>query len=176
VHQRIEFVRDRQDGHVLFEFQGLKLKTDRFDRRDRWRIIFLGDACGIVMNYLVHNPGMVEGKTVFEPFAGSGPMGYFALKQGAPKADFLDINPRAIEFLRINAGMNGFMDAQVGIHRGDIHTFTPGRNVRSRVCQPSVHASPGNVRGNNPFRWRFRWVSANRSDDQKAGGFLEAVG
>jgi tRNA G37 N-methylase Trm5 len=57
---------------------------------------------------MLNFPEVVRGKRLFEPFAGSGALGFMALKIGARRVDFLDINHRASDFQRENAQLNRF--------------------------------------------------------------------
>jgi len=96
-----------KDDQILHSFgNGLLIKTESMMKRDSLRILPLGNVQGSLMNYMLNFPEVVMGKDIFEPFAGSGPFGLMAMKIGARYAEFLDINPRAVEFQTENARLN----------------------------------------------------------------------
>jgi adenine-specific DNA methylase len=89
---------------VLYRFaNGLAIKTEIWNKDDRLRILPLASPQGSLMNHMVGFPEVVRGKRLFEPFAGSGALGFMALKVGAQHVDFHDINPRASDFQLENA-------------------------------------------------------------------------
>ena len=53
--QKIDFEREKHADHRLYRFGDLIIKTDRYDRQDRNRVLCLGWACGIQMNYMARN-------------------------------------------------------------------------------------------------------------------------
>ena len=106
-------------------FNGLTIKTEVFNKNDRLRILPLGTPQGSLMNHILNFPETVQGKSVFEPFAGSGVLGFMALKAGARHVDFLDINPRASDFQRENAALNQFSSNQFTSITADIADFNP---------------------------------------------------
>ena len=69
----------REEEFWLYKFNDLILKTDGMGRAVGDRVIPLGEACGIQMEYMAHHPEIVQGESVFEPFCGSGPLGLAAL-------------------------------------------------------------------------------------------------
>src|SRR5256885_12461687 len=73
------------DGTVItYTFaNGLLVRAEIPEKNDRYRILSLARPQGAVMNYLMKSPSRVEGKRVFEPFAGSGGLGFMAYKLGA---------------------------------------------------------------------------------------------
>jgi hypothetical protein len=75
---------------VIYRFaNGLSIKTEAFNKPDKLRILPLGSPQGSLMNHMVHFPDVVRGKRVFEPFAGSGALGFMALKVGAHHVDLI---------------------------------------------------------------------------------------
>jgi hypothetical protein len=98
-----------QGDHVFSRLgNGLIIKTEIFNKNDKLRILGLGSPQGSLMNHMLNFPEVVQDKEVFEPFAGSGALGFMALKVGARHIDFLDINPRAVAFQIENAALNHF--------------------------------------------------------------------
>ncbi|MCH2184868.1 methyltransferase [Myxococcota bacterium] len=94
---------------VFYRFsEDFTIKTEIFFKSDPQRILPLGSPQQALMNHLLHFPERVRDKRVFEPFAGSGALGFMSLKLGARHVDFVDINPRAAEFQRDNAALNHF--------------------------------------------------------------------
>src|SRR4030042_839520 len=88
-----------QGEEVINRFaNGLAIKTEIWNKDDTLRILPLGSPQASLMNHILGFPEVVRGKYVFEPFAGSGALGFMALKLGARHVDFLDINPRASDF------------------------------------------------------------------------------
>jgi 16S rRNA (guanine966-N2)-methyltransferase len=62
--------------------------------------------------------GDLAGKRVFDPFAGSGALGFEALSRGAAHVVFADRSPAVLAALHRNAESLG-VDAQVEVCRGD---------------------------------------------------------
>jgi hypothetical protein len=89
----------------------------------------------------------VRGARVFEPFAGSGALGFMALKAGARHVDFLDINPRASQFQRDNAALNQVGASQFTSITGDIAHFTAGRPCDLIVANPPFVPTPEGIDG-----------------------------
>lgn len=133
---KIALDRDSQPDHFLYRFVDLEIKTDRWDRREDDRVLGLGGSVHVLMNYLWHHPELVRGKTFFEPFAGSGPLGFLALRLGAKHVTLLDVNPRAIEFMQHNAARNGFDASRYAICQGDIRTFKLQRRYDIIAANP----------------------------------------
>lgn len=106
---RLKPLPDDED-YWMYQFDELIFRTESLSKPANDRVISLGPACGIQMAYMARHPEIVSGKTVIEPFAGSGPLGLTALHLGAASACFVDINPRALEFLRYNATQNNITD------------------------------------------------------------------
>jgi predicted nicotinamide N-methyase len=57
--------------------------------------------------YILDNPGLVEGRRVMDVAAGSGVVAIAAMRAGAKKAIAIDIDPLAIEAIKLNAKING---------------------------------------------------------------------
>jgi Methyltransferase small domain len=133
---------------VVYRFaNGLTIKTEVFSRSDRLRILPLGTAQASLMNHMLNHPHGVRGRHVFEPFAGSGALGFMALKAGATEVDFLDINPRASEFQRENAALNQMGASQFTSITGDIAHFAPLRMYDLIIANPPFVPTPPGIDG-----------------------------
>ncbi|MGH7788589.1 MAG: methyltransferase [Candidatus Binatia bacterium] len=133
---------------VVYRFaNGMQIKTESFTKADPRRILPLGTPQGSLMNHMVHFPETVCDRHVFEPFAGSGALGFMALKLGAASIDFLDINPRASEFHRHNAALNQFATSRVISIQGDIAEFAPARKYGLILANPPFVPTPDGVEG-----------------------------
>ncbi len=126
---------------------GLTIKTEVFTKPDRLRILPLGTPQASLMNHMLNFPQRVRGRRVFEPFAGSGALGFMALKAGAAAVDFLDINPRAAEFQRENAALNRFGAGQFTAITGDIAYFAALRAYDLIVANPPFVPTPTGIDG-----------------------------
>jgi hypothetical protein len=137
-----------QGDEVLYRFgNGLTVKTEIFRKNDRLRILPLGSPQGSLMNYMLNFPDVVNGKEIFEPFAGSGAIGCMALKAGARHVDFLDVNPRASIFQVKNAGLNHFPANSYRNIVGVIETFSSDRPYDLIVANPPFVPTPGAIEG-----------------------------
>jgi hypothetical protein len=144
----IEHSRETVGQEVLNRFaNGLTIKTEVFHKSDPQRILPLGSPQGCLMNHMLAFPETVRGKRVFEPFAGSGPLGFMALKAGAQRVDFLDINPRAAEFHRHNASINRFGADEFRSITGDIATYVPGKKYDLLLANPPFVPTPDGIEG-----------------------------
>jgi hypothetical protein len=133
---------------VLYHFaNGLTIKTEIFNKGDRLRILPLGSPQGSLMNHMLSFPETVRDKRVFEPFAGSGALGFMALKAGARHLDLLDINPRAVEFHRENAALNQFSSSRFTSITGDVADFAPERAYDLIVANPPFVPTPDGIDG-----------------------------
>jgi len=140
--------REVQGERVLYRFgNGLKIKTEIFRKNDRLRILPLGSPQGSFMNHILNFPEVVKDKDVFEPFAGSGAIGFMALKVGARHVDFLDINPRALSFQIENAALNDFPTSRYRPIEGDIATFSNDRKYDMTVANPPFVPTPEGIEG-----------------------------
>ncbi len=155
---------------------GLTIKTEVFNKADRLRILPLGTPQASLMNHMLNFPHGVRGKRVFEPFAGSGALGFTALKAGAAEVEFLDINPRASEFQRENAALNQVAASRCTSITGDIAHFAPARRYDLIVANPPFVPTPPGVDGTitsngGPEGNRFVDILLRRLDE-----FLEPGG
>jgi hypothetical protein len=144
----LQQTREPSGDEVVYRFaNGLTIKTEIFNKSDRWRILPLGTPQGSLMNHMLHFPGTVRDKHVLEPFAGSGALGFMALKAGARHVDFLDINPRAADFQRQNAELNQVPSSRFTAIQGDIATFAPQRKYDLIVANPPFVPTPAGIEG-----------------------------
>jgi len=162
---------------VLNRFaNGLTIKTEVLHKEDTLRILPLGSPqCGL-MNHMANFPGIVRDKHVFEPFAGSGPLGFMALMLGARHVDFLDINPRAAAFHHDTAQLSQLSPTRFTSIVGDIANFIPNRKYDVVVANPPFVPTPegldGTITSNGgPEGNRFVEILFQRLDE-----FLEASG
>ena len=145
---RVQRISTTDGDDVIHKFaNGLTLRTEIFLKSDSRRILPLGSAQGSLMNHMLHFPDCVEGKRVFEPFAGSGPLGFMALKLGADHVDFLDINPRAVEFQLENGRRNGFERGQFNAYEGDIALYEPDKKYDVVFANPPFVPTPVRLDG-----------------------------
>jgi Methyltransferase small domain len=140
--------REVQGDQVLYRFgNGLRIKTEIFRKNDRLRILPLGTPQGSLMNHMLNFPEVVKDKDIFEPFAGSGALGFMALKVGARHVDFLDINSRALSFQIDNALLNDFPASHYRPIVGDITTFTADRRYDVILANPPFVPTPQGIEG-----------------------------
>ncbi|MFE6311718.1 methyltransferase [Streptomyces rochei] len=137
------------DGDVItYRFSnGLVIRAEVPEKDDPLRILSLTRLQGAVLNYLMNSPAAVRGKRVFEPFAGSGALGFMALKEGARTVDFLDINSRAEEFQRATAAANRFAADQVRSITGDLHEFRAPEPYDLILANPPFLPTPDCIEG-----------------------------
>jgi len=138
-----------EEGEVVFNHfaNGLTIKTEIFFKRDGERILPLGSPQGSLMNHLLAFPEAIQHKRIFEPFAGSGALGFMALEAGAEHVDLLDINPRAADFQRDNASLNDFSPRQFDAITADIASFTPEQKYDLILANPPFVPTPDGVAG-----------------------------
>jgi hypothetical protein len=145
---RLRWRREILGEEVLYHFaNGLAIKTEVFHKDDPLRILPLGTPQGGLMNHMLHFPDLVRSKRVFEPFAGSGALGFMALKAGARHVDFLDINPRAVNIQLDNAARNRFPRDCFRSIEGDISTFRPEERYDLIVANPPFVPTPDGIVG-----------------------------
>jgi SAM-dependent methyltransferase len=133
---------------IVYRFaNGLTIRTESLHKADPLRILPLGSPQAGLMNHVLNLPEGVRGKRVFEPFAGSGALGFMALATGARHVAFLDINPRALEFQRRNAALNRFPPGRFTAIEGDISDFAPPRRYDLILANPPFVPTPGGVAG-----------------------------
>ena len=136
-----------QGDQVLYRFgNGLAVKSETFKSKNPLRVLPLGIPQGTLLNYMLNHPEIVRNMEVFEPFAGSGVLGLMAIKAGARYAEFLDINPRAVEFQTDNASLNCFKPEQFKCHEGDIRTFSPERKFDLLFANPPFVPTPDAIK------------------------------
>jgi hypothetical protein len=169
--------REVRGDEVLYRFaNGLTIKCEVFDKEDPLRLLPLGRPQSALMNHLANFPAIVRDKLVFEPFAGSGPLGFMALMVGARHVDFLDINPRASEFHRDTAQLNQFSPDRFTSIVGDIVNFIPKRKYDLILTNPHFVPTPNAIEGTitsngGPEGNRFVEILFCRLED-----FLESSG
>ena len=133
---------------VLYRFaNGLTIRAEIGSKRDPLRILGLGSPQGALMNHLANFPDVVKAKSVFEPFAGSGALGLMALELGARHVEFLDLNPRALEFQRANASSSGLDAERITCIEGDIATFRPDEAHDLILANPPFVPTPEGIQG-----------------------------
>ena len=125
----------------------LTIETELFSKADPNRILPLGNPQAALMNHILSFPEKVLGKRVFEPFAGSGPLGFMALQIGAESVDFLDINPRAVSFQHRNAALNGFGPDRYRSFESDIDTHGFDRKYDLVLANPPFVPTPPGLKG-----------------------------
>jgi methylase of polypeptide subunit release factors len=144
----LQMTREVCGEEVLYRFaNGLTIKTEILHRADRLRILPLGSPQASLMNHMLNFPRIARNKRVFEPFAGSGALGFMALKAGAAHVDLLDINPRALDFQRENAELNGFSSRRFTSMEGDIVAFAPEQRYDLILANPPFVPTPEGLRG-----------------------------
>ena len=133
---------------VVYRFEnGLIIRTEVFNKDDKRRILPLGSPQGSLMNHMLNFPETVRGKRVFEPFAGSGALGFMALKIGARHVDFLDVIHRASDFHRENARLNQFPSSCFRSIEADIATFEPEHRYELILANPPFIPTPDGIEG-----------------------------
>ena len=133
---------------VIYRFaNGLTVKTEIWNKDDKLRILPLASPQGSLMNHMLHFPEVVRGKRVFEPFGGSGALGFMALKVGAHHVDFLDVNPRASDFQRENAELNQFPSNRYRSIEADIASFQPEHRYELILANPPFVPTPDGIEG-----------------------------
>lgn len=144
----LERTREERGQEIFYRFSnGLEIKTEIFMKRDTRRILPLGTPQCAMMNHMLGFPETALGKRVFEPFAGSGALGFMALKAGAKFVDFLDVNPRAADFHRANAALNQFSSEAFSSITEDIFVFEPQEKYDLLLANPPFVPTPDGVEG-----------------------------
>src|SRR5262245_32356197 len=139
----LQYSREFRGDQVLYRFgNGLTINTEIFRKNDKLRILPLGTPQRSLMNHMLNFPEVVKDKDIFEPFAGSGALGFMALKVGAGHVDFLDINPKAAAFQLENAALNNIPASHYRPIEGDIATFTADRKYDLIVANPPFVPTP----------------------------------
>jgi SAM-dependent methyltransferase len=135
------------DGRLFHYENGLVIRTDAPLAPSRERVLGLGTPQATLMNYMLCRPERLEGRLVFEPFAGSGAIGLMALRAGARHVDLLDINPRAVRFAKDNASRNGFGAKQVTCIEGSLEDFRAPDAYDLIFANPPFVPTPDAVTG-----------------------------
>ena len=140
--------REEVDGHWVFRYEnGLVVHTDPFLRADGDRILPVGGPQDTMCNYLARAPERVRDKRVLDAFAGSGVLGLMALKLGAARVDFVDVNPRARRFQEANAERNGFDTTRYEAHLESIETFESSPPYDLVLANPPFVPTPPGIDG-----------------------------
>ncbi|MEU9123225.1 methyltransferase [Streptomyces sp. NPDC048506] len=140
---------EHRDGEVLtYTFAGgLVTRAEVPGKDDALRILPLTRVQAALLRRLAQQPSLVRGKRVFEPFAGSGALGFMALHLGARSVDFLDINPRAEAFQRWTAAANGFPEGTVRSLTADLRTHPVAEPYDLILANPPFLPTPDCVPG-----------------------------
>ena len=156
---------------VTYRFgNGLVVRTETLGKRDPLRILPLGGPQSTLMNYMLNAPERIQGRRVLEPFAGSGVLGLMALKVGAAAADFVDLNPRAGDFQRENARLNGFGLERFRSYVEGIETFQADCGYDLLFANPPFVPTPEGIAGTltsngGPEGNRLAAILLSRLDD-----------
>jgi SAM-dependent methyltransferase len=135
------------DGRLFRYENGLEIRTDAPLAPSRDRVLGLGTPQATLMNYMLCRPDRLSGRTVLEPFAGSGAIGLMALRAGARHVDLLDINPRTVRFAKDNAARNGFGPMEVTCIEGSLEEFAPPCAYDLLFANPPFVPTPDAVTG-----------------------------
>ncbi|ARF53268.1 methyltransferase [Streptomyces gilvosporeus] len=140
---------EHRDGDVLtYTFTGgLIARAEVPGKNDALRILPLTRIQAALLRCLEQQPALARGKRVFEPFAGSGALGFMALHLGARSVDFLDINPRAEEFQRWTAAANGFPAGAVRSLTTDLRTYSAPEPYDLLLANPPFLPTPDCIPG-----------------------------
>lgn len=74
---------------------------------------------------LVSGAPRVKASRVLDLCCGSGVQGIVALRHYAESATFVDLNPRAMRFVKLNLALNGLTNRAAGIHLGNLYDALP---------------------------------------------------
>lgn len=143
-------LRERGTGsdRVTYTFtNGLVVYAEAPETDDRLRILPLTRLQGVVLHYLTTHAECARGKRVFEPFAGSGALGFMALRLGATRVDFVDVNPRAAQFQQQTSHSNGFPADAVRSVTGDLRDFEAEEPYGLILANPPFLPTPECVEG-----------------------------
>ena len=143
--QRTEEIRE---GKIVSLFRnGLTIQTDPPNYDNPLRVLPLGPPQDSIMNYIARCPEFVRGRRIFEPFAGAGAFGFMSLWCGAEHVDFLDINPRALEFQHANASLNHFQQDRFRSLEGDFSSYHPQDKYDVVLANPPFVPTPDGLQG-----------------------------
>lgn len=144
IHRTSEYL----ESKVVHKFKnGFELTTETFMNSDPNRVLPIGGPQDAILNYIANNSYLVEGKNVFEPFAGSGVFGLMALYMGASSSDLLDINPHAIELQLENADKNCLDQERLRCLKGDINDFKTDKRYDLILANPPFVPTPDVIEG-----------------------------
>jgi methylase of polypeptide subunit release factors len=156
-----EIKNEEKENYTITSIADIKIKTDKVNNFEKDSVLAIFQKSGVHLwfNYLLNNKKIVENKTVFEPFAGSGPMGLLSAKLGAKKVDFLDINIKSIKYVKDNLNLNKLKGKVI---KGDIKDYSTSEKYEVIFANPpfvpipsdsnsSIH-SDGGVDGNQLFK------------------------
>ncbi|MFC1525925.1 RsmD family RNA methyltransferase [Candidatus Latescibacterota bacterium] len=139
------------DDHYVYGLRDLRIKTDTWERRGADSVLGFGGSrrtkAPLLINYMLNHPEIVEGKRVFEPFAGAGPYGLLAVCLEAAFCDLLDLNPRAVQFMRDSVEMSGLDPSSCRIVEGDIGAFLPAAPYDIIFANPPFVPTPPSMEG-----------------------------
>jgi hypothetical protein len=121
--------------------------TDPFLRASGERVLPLGGPQDTILNRMLCFPELVRDRSVFEPFAGAGAFGLMALKLGARRVEFLDVNPRASAFQQDNAVRNGFAADRYRCRLGSIVDAKVGAPFDLVLANPPFVPTPPGIAG-----------------------------
>ncbi len=145
---RLGTEREVDGDEVEYRFaNGLRIRTEVFNKPDPMRILPLGSPQCSLLNHLAAFPEAVRDARVFEPFAGSGALGLMALRLGAAHVDFLDVNPRAAEFHQRNVALSSLDPGRVGSITGDVAEFVPDERYDLVLANPPFVPTPDGIAG-----------------------------
>ena len=140
-----------REDYYLYHLGDVKIKTDDWKRKGVDSVLGIGGdrrtKAPMLMNFMMNHPEFIRGKRVFEPFAGAGPYGFLALKLGAEHCDLLDVNPRAIQFMRHTAALNDLDSAAYTIILNGIETFQPPSPYDLIFANPPFVPTPPSLAG-----------------------------
>lgn len=140
--------REVQDDRWIYRYaNGLVVHTDPFMRSDGARVLPIGGPQDVMMNRLINKPDIVLRKRVLDAFAGSGVLGLMALKLGAAHVDFVDVNPRAIEFEVANCERNGFERESYRTILDSVGDFACERSYDVVLANPPFVMTPPGIEG-----------------------------
>ncbi|MEU6259164.1 methyltransferase [Streptomyces sp. NPDC047043] len=145
----LDWLRGEVTGDVITYAHphGLTVRAERSEKNDRLRILPLTRLQAALLHRLTVVPALATGKSVFEPFAGSGAFGFMALSLGARHVDLLDINPRAAEFHRATRAANGFAPDRVTSRTGDVRGYRPAEPYDLVLANPPFLPTPECIAG-----------------------------
>jgi len=145
--------------HEIFDFGWLKIKTDRKNNIKRNAILWIFENSWphMLMNYISNHPNLVRWKNIFEPFAGSWAIWLMSLKKWAKQIDFLDINKKAIEYIKQNIEINNFPAWKYKTILEDIKKYKPKHKYNTIFANPPFVPVPKWVSHSLHTWWGTDW-------------------